>query len=81
MSRIEGKLANWHNDQEKKILEVNKVEKLGLGEYSFHIYTISQKQKEILDNVLAIYHTNPSSELSNIINLLQQIDTELLKLN
>ena len=76
---LEGKSVKWTN-LEKESCAIEKVEKLPEGEYNAHLHLLSVEQEEYLSKVQALYHTNPTCELYNIINLVEQIGREFKKL-
>lgn len=79
MSRIEGKEIKWV-PLEKQSSAIESVQKLPEGEYNAHLHLLSTEQKEYLSKLEALYYTNPSCELHNIINLIEQVEREFKKL-
>lgn len=79
MSRIDNQAVNW-TGVSNKTNKIDVIEKLPSGEYEAHLYKIEKDQQTSLEEVKALYHTNPCNELYNIMNLLEQMEREFKKL-
>lgn len=79
MSIIKEQKLNWIETEKTETVKEN-IERLSEGEYNAYLHLLSVEQEEYLNKVINLYNTNPSCELHNVINLLEQIEKEFKKL-